>query len=84
MLTIDNKVFEWASISENQLLQEIAMILYKKKKLTFGQAAQTAKMNYAEFQFLLGANQIPVNFEVSDLMEDIQTINKMNFNHGNS
>lgn len=80
MFTIDNKIFEWASISENQLLEEIAIMLYKKRKLTFGQAAQTAKLNYAEFQYLLGQNQIEINYEISDLLDDIDTINKISKN----
>lgn len=76
MLKIDNKIFEWSNLTESQLLEEIAMMLYQKQKLTFGQAAQTANMNYSEFQFLLGQNHIPVNYDVPELMEDLETIKK--------
>jgi predicted HTH domain antitoxin len=37
-----------------------------------------AKLNYAQFQFLLGENSIPTNYDVSELMEDVETIKKMN------
>jgi predicted HTH domain antitoxin len=77
MVIIDDKVFEWANMTENQLLEDIAIMLYQKQKLTFGQAAQTAKMSQAAFQFLLGRNQIPTNYGVADLMDDMTTIQKI-------
>jgi len=52
-------------------------MLYQKKKLTFGQAAEMAHMNYAEFQFLLGRNKIPINYGASELLEDYETIKKL-------
>jgi len=78
MLVIDNKIFEWANLTESQLLEDIAIMLYQKRKLTFGQAAQLAKMNYAEFQFLLGRNRVPINYDVPELLEDIETIKQLN------
>ncbi len=78
MLVLENKIFEWANLSENELLEDIAVMLYQKRKLTFGQAAQTANMNYIQFQFLLGRNHIPINYGVTELLEDAETIKKMN------
>jgi predicted HTH domain antitoxin len=77
MLIIDNKVLEWTNLTESQLLEDIAIMLYQKKKLTFGQSAQLANMNYSEFQFLLARNQIPVNYDVPELMEDLETIKEL-------
>jgi predicted HTH domain antitoxin len=79
VLVIENQILDWADVSEGQLLEDIAIMLYQKKKLTFGQAAKMAKLNYAEFQFLLGKNHIPVNYDVPELMEDMETIKKMKF-----
>jgi predicted HTH domain antitoxin len=66
-----------AKVSENQLLEDIAIMLYQKGKLTFGQAAQTAKLSYTEFQFLLGRNKISINYEVEQFLEDIETIKSL-------
>lgn len=77
MLVIDDKILELSDLSENQMLGDIALMLYQKRRLTFGQAAQMAKLSYAEFQFLLGKNQVPVNYDVSDLLEDVETIKKI-------
>jgi predicted HTH domain antitoxin len=84
MFVLDNKVFEWAGISEIELLQEIALALYQKGRLTFGQAAQTANMNYAEFQFFLGRNRVPIHYDVKDLMEDLETIKTISRKHGSN
>ncbi len=77
MLVIEKQILDWADVSEGQLLEDIAVMLYQKKKLTFGQASQMAKLNYAEFQFLLGKNHVPINYDVPELMEDMETIKKM-------
>ncbi len=81
MLTITKETLEWANVTENQLLQDISIMLYQKGKLTFGQAAQTANMNYADFQLLLGHNQVIVHYGVNELMEDIQTIKSLKNGH---
>ncbi|MCE2994805.1 MAG: UPF0175 family protein [Cyclobacteriaceae bacterium] len=78
MLVIEDKILELSDLSENQMLEDIAMMLYQKRRLTFGQAAQLAKLSYTEFQFLLGKNQIPLNYDVSDLLEDVETLKKIN------
>lgn len=79
MLIIEDQILDWADVSEGQLLEDIAVMLYQKKKLTFGQAAQMVKLSYAEFQFLLGKKHIPTNYDEPELMEDIETIKKMKF-----
>jgi predicted HTH domain antitoxin len=80
MLTIDNKILEWANISEKQLLEEVAIMLYKKEKLTFCQAAKSANLSYSDFQELLGQKEIAVNYDEEMLIEDMETIKWMN-NH---
>ena len=77
MLTINNETLQLANMTEQQLLQEIAIMLYQKGKLTFGQATQFAQINYAQFQMLLGTNQIPVNYGTTELLEDVETIKRL-------
>jgi predicted HTH domain antitoxin len=81
MLTINDHTLQLANISEQQLLLEIALMLYQKGKLTFGQAAQTANISYTEFQFQLGKNKIAINYSVQDVQDDAITI--QNFANGN-
>jgi predicted HTH domain antitoxin len=57
-------------------------MLFQKKKLTFGQSAHVANMNFNEFQFLLASNQIPVNYDVPEIMEDLETIKNLRESDG--
>lgn len=50
MLTISDEVLESARISANELQQEIAVYLYSKNKLSFGQARKIAGLNVFSFR----------------------------------
>jgi predicted HTH domain antitoxin len=77
MLTIQEDILRKANMSENDFLQEMAIFLYQKQKLSFGLAAQFANLNYANFQFLLGENQVAVHYNTDDLNDDLETIKKL-------
>jgi len=83
MLVIQNELLQSANMNEQELLEEIAIMLYEKGRLSFGIAAKMANKDYSAFQLLLGANNINVNYGVNELLEDIETIEKMNLSNGN-
>lgn len=82
MLTIPQNTLEWAQMTERELLEDIAVMLYQSGKLTFGQASKTAQLSYTEFQFLLGRKQVPINYGVRELMEDVETLNRIKAQNG--
>jgi predicted HTH domain antitoxin len=57
-----------------ELLQEIALALFEKEKLTLAQAARLAKMSRMEFQHLLASRKIPVHYDVADFEADLETL----------
>ena len=61
-------------MSESELRQEIAILLFQREKLTLGQASQPAKMSQLQFQHLLASRQIPVHYDVAELEEDLKTL----------
>jgi predicted HTH domain antitoxin len=79
---VSTKIYAWSGLSENQLLHEIAVALYQKGLLTFGQAAQVANMAYPEFQLLLGQNKVAIHYDVAELLEDMETIQIIRQNNG--
>lgn len=79
MLTIQDEIMAWAKLTEQELLEEIVIMLYKKQKLSFGQAAKSLNLDYSEFQHLLGKNEIPVNYDVNEFMEDMETLKVLNY-----
>ncbi|MCB9293714.1 MAG: UPF0175 family protein [Lewinellaceae bacterium] len=73
-LVIEDKDLRTAHITEEELLLEIAILLYQQRRFTMGQASRFAGMNRILFQKELGKREIPVNYDVEDLEEDLQTL----------
>ncbi len=61
----------------DELLQEIAILLFQKEKLTLGQASRLAKMSQLQFQYLLASRQIPVHYGVSEFEQDLKTLREL-------
>ncbi|MEP6512978.1 MAG: UPF0175 family protein [Parafilimonas sp.] len=57
-------------------MQEIAVLLYQKNKLSFGQAQKLGEMNPYEFQCLLYEKGVPLHYSTEDLQDDIETLCK--------
>ncbi|NEQ19170.1 MAG: UPF0175 family protein [Microcoleus sp. SIO2G3] len=76
-LVISDEILHAARMSEAELKQEIAVMLFQKEKLTLGQASRLAGMNQLQFQHLLASRQIPVHYNVEDFEADIKTLREM-------
>lgn len=59
------------------MLQELALALFQKEKLTLGQASKLAAMHQWQFQHLLASRQIPVHYDVAELEADIATLHNL-------
>jgi predicted HTH domain antitoxin len=58
----------------SRLKRELAIRLYEKGLLTFGQARQLAGMSRWDFHDLLGKEGILRRYDVEELEEDLQTL----------
>jgi predicted HTH domain antitoxin len=76
-VVISDEILHAARMSEAELKQEIAVMLFQKEKLTLGQASRLAGMNQLQFQHLLASRQIPVHYNVEDFEADIKTLREM-------
>jgi len=76
-VVIPDEVLLTASMSETELMQEIAVMLFQRKKLTLGQASNLAGMNQLAFQHLLASRQISVHYGVEDFESDLKTLRKL-------
>ncbi|KAB8314115.1 UPF0175 family protein [Tolypothrix campylonemoides VB511288] len=76
-VVISDEILHAARMSEAELKQEIAVMLFEKEKLTLGQASRLAGMNQLQFQHLLASRQIPVHYNVEDFEADIKTLREM-------
>jgi predicted HTH domain antitoxin len=62
-ITIPDSLFESARMSEAELRQEIAVLLYEKERLTLAQASRLAEMNRLSFQHLIASRGIYIEVE---------------------
>jgi predicted HTH domain antitoxin len=76
-VTIPDGILSAARMSEAELKQEIAVMLFQKEKLTLGQASNLAEMNQFQFQNLLANRQIPLHYDLEDLDADLKTLRKL-------
>lgn len=73
-VVISDEILHTTRMSENEIMQEIAILLFQKEKLTLGQASEMAGMTQLQFQHLLASRQIPVHYDVEELEADIKTL----------
>lgn len=76
-LVIPDEVLLASRLSAQELLAEIAVMLFQREKLSLGQASRLAAMGHLEFQHLLASRQIPIHYDVADFVEDLETLHEL-------
>jgi len=76
-LVIPDEILQSTHMSETELSQEIAVLLFQKEKLTLGQASQLARLSQWQFQQLLASRHIPVHYDVAEFEEDLKTLKEL-------
>ncbi len=76
-LVISEEILTTTRMSEAEMRQEIAIMLFQKEKLTLAQASRFARINRVAFQHLLASRQIPVHYDVEDFEQDINNLKEM-------
>ena len=75
---IPNEILYATRMTEAELKQEIAVMLFQKQKLGLGKASEFAGMNKLLFKHLLASRQIPINeYDIEDLEHDLNTLHKL-------
>jgi predicted HTH domain antitoxin len=72
-VTIDDQFLVWAGMSDRELREEIAVMLFTKQKLTCAQARRLTDMDRIEFYKFLGKRQISIMDE-ADIIREIEEI----------
>lgn len=75
---ISDTILETAQLSEDECLQEIAILFYQQKRLTLAQASTLAGIDRLRFQHMLANRHIPIHYDEHDLATDMQTLQKLN------
>ncbi len=76
-IVISDEILTITRMTEPEMRQEIAVLLFQREKLTLAQASRFAAMNRIAFQHLLASRQIPVHYGVEDFEQDIKNLREM-------
>ena len=76
-VVISDDVLQSARMSGEELLQEVAVMLFQREKITLAQASRLSRMNRFQFQHLLASRRISVHYDVKEFEEDLKTLRKL-------
>jgi len=73
-IVIPDDILQATRLTEDELKQELAVVLFQREKLTLGQASSLAEMHRLQFQHLLASRKIPVHYGREEFEEDLKTL----------
>jgi predicted HTH domain antitoxin len=76
-VTIPDEILQTARITEEEIRQEIAVLLFAQDRLTLAQASRLSGMDRLRFQHLLASRGIPVHYDVEDFEQDLSTLRSL-------
>jgi predicted HTH domain antitoxin len=77
-LIISDEVLQTIQMSEAELRQEVAILLFQKERFTLGQASRFAGMSRLQFQRLLASRKISLHYDIAELREDAKSLEANN------
>lgn len=76
-LVIPDDIVMATRMTTSELVQELAVMLFQREKLTLGQASRLAGMNQWQFQQLLASRRIPIHYDVAEFEADLKTLREL-------
>jgi predicted HTH domain antitoxin len=76
-IVISDDLLAATRMTEAEMRQEIAILLFQKEKFTLAQASRFAGMHRVAFQHVLASRHIPVHYGVGDFEQDIENLREL-------
>ena len=76
-VTIPDDVLQAARMSEAELRQELAVLLFGQDRLTLAQAARLAGLDRLRFQHVLAGRGIGPHYDVAEFEADLETLREI-------
>lgn len=76
-IVIPDEIITATRMTETEMKQEIAVMLFQREKLTLAQASRFAGMHRVAFQHLQACRKISVHYDVQDFEQDIKNLQEM-------
>jgi predicted HTH domain antitoxin len=74
---VPDDIIRAAKMTEDELKIEIAIMLYKREKISSGKARAWTKLTVIEFQHELAKRGLSLNYDVEDFQADVRTLASM-------
>lgn len=78
-VVISDEVLNIAQLSDAQMFQEIAILLFQQERLTLAQASRLANLPRLSFQKLLASRHIPVHYDVPELEAEVAMMQEIGY-----
>lgn len=73
-VTVPDDLLSAAGLTEEEMAAEVALEMYRREKLTMGQAVRLAGMDYVGFWQLMATRDIYMHYDLEDLAHDLATV----------
>ncbi|MDY7015647.1 MAG: UPF0175 family protein [Cyanobacteriota bacterium] len=74
---IPDEIFQASQMSETELIQELVLMLFQRKKISIGKASRLLGLNLIQFQHLMASRDLYVHYDVEDLNADVSTLKQL-------
>lgn len=76
-IEISDQLLEKSGLTREELLLELAIILFQRESITLGQASKIAGIHQFEFQKELAKRKITIHYDLEDFEKDLETIKQL-------
>jgi predicted HTH domain antitoxin len=76
-INIPDEILRSAQVTEDDLKLEIALLLYKQNKISSGKVRAWLGLTVLEFQHELAKRGLSINYDVSDLEQDLENLHSL-------
>lgn len=73
-ITLPTDILEAARLTPDELVREIAFMLFKQERITLEQGARLAGTDRLEFQQMLARHNAFVHYDVDEFEADLRTL----------
>lgn len=71
-LVIYEEIVKASGLSEQELILELVLLLFRQDKISLGKAAGLLNISQIEFQRVLSERGINIHYDVAEFYEDIE------------
>ena len=73
-IEISDRLLEESGLTREDILLELAIMLFQREHITLGQASKIAGIHSFAFQKELAEREIPIHYSTEDFERDLETI----------